>query len=647
MDYYGYAGNILKVDLTTGKVERQPLDLDLARRFIGSCGLNYRMAYDLMRPGSDPLSPESPIMIGAGPLIGTMAPGSGQVQATIKFPHPGSEDNRYYVASASGGSRHFGVMMKCAGYDNLLIEGKSDRPVYLKVFDDDVEICDASDLWGKKDIFETTDELVARHGRCGVIAIGAAGENLVRFALSMMDNRSTLGRNGLGALMGSKNLKAIVTRGSKGVRIADSRRFMRTVHEIRQVVAESPHYQAFHKLALHAGWEDWKINLDPGKMTKEKWEQEYGPHRAEEATRDIHACTGCVLGCRASYAIKDGPFAGGGTQGAHFVHFATFSQILNLSDWREVVKLEDICTRSGMCMVAFTTMAVLLTALFRSGSLTLEDTDGLALTPDFAGYSALADRIVRRQGFASVLGEGWFAMGKKYGIDVNAALPLIKGSLCLYDPRSTKIDPRILTEVVNPRGAHHPQGHWTTSSPMRPLEVIRRAAEATGASRETVDRIFDGEGFNTGRLTRHVLDSGMVMDSVGVCTLYPVFGFPVDVEHLAELYSAATGIETTAPELKLAGERAQNMLKLLNVREGFSRKDDVFPPIWFRPKKTATGPEVLMDYYRRTPFTAEDVGPTLDDYYDERGWDIQTGIPTRQKLAELGLGEFSGALDIG
>lgn len=232
MEYFGYAGTIAYVDLTTGQVRKENLDLDCAKKFLGGAGLNLRLAYDLIKPGADPLSPDNPILIGAGPLVGTLAPGSGRFSGTTKFALPASQDNRFYVASANGGGRRLGLMLKCAGYDHLVITGRASRPVYLKIIDDDIEICDANDLWGKKDTYQTTDELVARYGRCGVIAIGKAGEKLVKFALAIVDKRSTLGRNGFGAVMGSKNLKAICVRGTKGVKIKDPKRFMKEVDRL-------------------------------------------------------------------------------------------------------------------------------------------------------------------------------------------------------------------------------------------------------------------------------------------------------------------------------------------------------------------------------------------------------------------------------
>lgn len=641
MEYYGYAGNILYVNLTTGDIEKKPLDLELATKFIGSCGLNYRLAYDLIQPDTDPLSPESPILIGAGPLVGTLAPGSGQIQGTIKFPLPASEDNRYYIGSGSAGSQQFGVMLRCAGYDHLVILGRAKTPVYLRILDDEVEICDASHLWGKKDIYESIDELTSEYGRCGVMTIGAAGENLITFAFASVDGISTIGRNGFGAVMGSKNLKAIVVRGTRGIRIADPKRFMRTVNNIYERARGNPYFKLHHEVGMHAGWDFWKDILNPGQWPKAKAEEVFSIDRCRELITHNDACTACILGCKSSFDIKEGKFAGQLTHRGVLLNLTWACQVLDTTDLGIPAKLQEMCNRSGMCAVAFRALAFTLASLFEKGVITEEDTDGLRVSRTYSSFADLADKIIHREGFGNTFAEGWFAASRKVGIDLTKMLSIVKGAGCIYDARNAKMDPRIFAMVVNPRGAHHPQCHWTTSIPQQPLDVIRAEAENLGISKETVTRIFDGEGFNLGRLTCHVQDRGMAIDCLGLCVLYPLFGFPINMVTLAELFSAATGIEVTPTELKQAGERAFNMLKVLNVRQGFSRKDDAFPEVWFQPKETADGIEVLMDYYKGKTITRSDAEKILDDYYDERGWDIDKGIPTQEKLIDLGLAEFS------
>ncbi len=639
MTYYGYAGSILWVDLSTGKVEREPLDLELSSRFVGSCGLHHVLASKLIKRDLDPLSPEAPILIGAGPLVGTLTPGAGQIEGTIKFPLPASKDGRYYIASGSSGSNNFGYMMKAAGYDHIIILGRSEKPVYLKIIDDEVEICDASSLWGRQDTFKTTDELRAKYGRCGTMTIGKSGENLNRFSFALVDGQSTMGRNGFGAVMGSKNLKAIVVKGSKGIKIKDPKRFMKVIREIKESTKDNPFYKDHHEAGMHAGQKAWRESLNMGIWPKAKCDVLFSMERAKEMMSRNFGCSSCFLGCKSEFDIKEGRFAGQVTHKGVFLVFTWASQILNTEDLGIAAKLRDTANRAGLCDVAFRGLANVLLNLFEKGLISEANTDGFRLTRDYDSFAELMDLVIRRQGIGDDFAEGWFKIGEKIGIDFSDYLSMVKGATTIYDPRTAKLDPRIFSMAVNPRGAHHPEGHWITSYPKMPIEEIRKEAENLGIPESTLKRIFSKDDFNLGRLTAHVQDRGMVFDSIGTCVMYQMFRFPVNLVTLAELYSAATGIEMSPEELKLAGERAFNLLKALNVKEGFSREDDEFPELWFRPKETADGEDWLMDYYHRRIIDRAASEKILDDYYDERGWDKKLGIPTKEKLIKLGLGE--------
>ncbi len=244
MDYSGYMGKIIHADLSAGKIEQEPLDPEMGRQFIGGFGLNARLLYDHVSPGSDALSPETPIVIGSGPLIGTMAPGSSRVVASTKFPLSNS-------FGGASGALSFGLMMKQSGFDHLIITGRASVPVYLLVENGNAQICEAEDLWGK-DIYETTEALRARHGNCGVAAIGQAGEKLVRLALAMVDVATTMGRGGLGASMGAKNLKAVVVKGNKDIKINDAHRFNATVKGMYNRVKKYPLHGPTVELGLLA-----------------------------------------------------------------------------------------------------------------------------------------------------------------------------------------------------------------------------------------------------------------------------------------------------------------------------------------------------------------------------------------------------------
>jgi len=197
MNIPGYAGRILYVDLENESTEVKPLNEKWANKYLGGWGINYKIAYDLVKPGGDPFAPENPIILGVGPFVGTLYPGSNKITATCKMPMTASQDGKHFVATSTGGSNKFSLMLKGAGYDHVVIQGRAKKAIYLLIDDDSVGFCDAEDLWGSKDVYETTDILAQRHEGFGTITIGKAGENKVRFAMSYVDKAWHLGKSGL------------------------------------------------------------------------------------------------------------------------------------------------------------------------------------------------------------------------------------------------------------------------------------------------------------------------------------------------------------------------------------------------------------------------------------------------------------------
>lgn len=652
MQYYGYAGTVLYVNLTTGEVKKEPLDLDLAKRFIGGAGINYKLAYDLIKPGTNPFSPENPLIIGVGPLIGTTAPGAAKVLATTKFPIPASADNRYFIASASGGSFRFGVMLKNAGYDNLVITGKAKSPVYLKIVDENVEICEAGDFWSKKDAYETFDELNAKYPGCGVISIGRGGENLVRFAMAWIDKRNHLGRGGLGAVMGSKNLKAIIALGTKGVRVSNPERFNKEVERLSSVIIKHPMVQAYHDKGTHAAWDVVGINMTPGIWKRTKWDSLYGNiEKFYEVKGERGACTACLVGCKGSLRIKDGEFAGLEMTGSHYLQVCILGQELEIDNPRKAMKLLDAFNRDGMCLQAAVSIMDWLTRLYKDGLISEKDTGGLVLKRDFNTYMDLEKKMANREGLGYILGEGWFEISKHIGrdarVDYVRGRGIVKGNDAIYSARVAKLDPLRFTIMTNPRGAQHSQGHSQFGAPLLPLETLIKDVKRWGTPKEALERLFTPGpyygAFNTGRLTAYIEDFHTIFTSLGLCSLYATFGF-LSIDSLAELYSAATGLEVSPEELRTMGERTFNLFKVLNVREGFDRKDDSPPDVWFIPLSNPERTAYMTDYYHMRRLSKEDVEKLLTDYYDERGWDPDKGVPTRRKLEQIGLNDATEAV---
>ncbi len=642
---HAYAGNILHVDLTSEKIESEELDPELFEKFIGGWGINNKLFYDIQKPKTDPFSPDSPIIIGAGALVGTLTPGASKVITTYRSPIF-SNDKKHFVDNAVSGSNRFGIMLKNAGYDHIVITGKADHPVYLKIFDDGVKICDASNLFKKLDIYETTDYMIDRYKNCGVVSIGQAGENLVRFAMSIVDYCGSFGKFGFGASMGSKNLKAIVTRGSKGITIADKKEYMRLVGDIFKGIEAAPTIEPFRNIGIMSGWMLQGPLANEGYWSFREWTKLYGQQKwlsMKKRKRDF-ACSNCMLACRVDYEIKEGEFEGLTSFSGSYFMPARIGQRLGIRDKNLSVKLLDICNRAGTCCLSTSGIVNWVTQLYEDGVLTKEKTGGLELKRDFETYLKLFEDIMKREGFGNLLADGWYPISEKIKEDPDEFAPgtgIRRGADCIQDIRFTTLDPQRFTYFTNPR-PHHGGTQTAITLPKMKLDLLKEDVRNMGVSEDVFERIFTKTAyygdFNCGIYGKHCEDVMAVHNGVGTCIVYaiPPFLF-LNVKKIAPIYSAATGMNVNPEELKKRGERAFNLYKMINVREGFRQKDDECSKIWLTPRETPDGTKTIMDYYRKKEISAEDINMLLCDYYNERGWDEKTGIPTEETLEKFGI----------
>ena len=621
MDHYGYAGGILYVNLSTGEIRTEPLDLRSTTRLLGGLGINYELAYDLITPGIDPLSPENPIILGTGLLVGTSAPGASKLFLTTKFPLNGA------IATATAGGS-LGHMLKWAGYDYLVITGRSGKPVYLRIRDEHIEICDASHLWGK-DIFETTDILRQQEGNTySVCAIGQAGENLGNYSLALVDKVASLGKGGLGAVMGSKNLKAIVARGTKGLKVAETKGFRKMATEILEGFKNYPHRERWMKQGTMYSFESFPL---PGEAN-----ELYGVKVLEKIKKFYVACPSCPIGCKAVIEAKDGDYAGLETHVSHGDGaLLCWGAAFDLRDYSRGIKLSDLADRYGIDEIGASDIIRFTTDLYEQGIITKKETRGFEPKRDFDTLVILLEQMARKEGLGAILADGYPAAIEAFGKDTEKYALQSKGYYFIFDPRMI-FGTEAFTQIVSARGPAHtvPGLSPTSFVPGRPMEQLKRHCVRIGVPAEAIERIFAPFGFNVARLTRYIEDWYSVFNIFGICSRHAV-AMHYNIERLAGLCSLATGVQTSPAALLKAGERAWNMEKAINAREGFSRKDDSFPERWF---SEGLGP---MDYYKQKSLTRTDMEGLLDDYYQERGWNVEKGIPTREKLIELGLEDMA------
>jgi len=632
---YGFSGNILHINLTNQKVSAISLPEEYIPKFLGGYGVNNRLFWDYQRPNIDPFAPENPIILGCGPLVGTLMPGAGKVIGTTKSPIIATPEGLNFIDNAVAGSRRFGMMLKNAGYDHLIIVGKADTPVFLRITDNEIQFESAENLWGIKDIYETTDYFLRENPLSGILAIGKAGENLVRYALALVDSSGHLGKFGFGAVMGSKNLKAIVTYGTMGVRVADPKKFLNLVREFRSGIMKSPLLKSFQDMGITSGWDLQAPLVYEGNLPYREWSKKFGPKiwKKHKFQHNL-ACNGCMVACRTDYQVPEGDFQGITSFTGHHLLPARVALRLGLDDPAHAIKLLDLCNRAGIC---FFTMGGLLNWITRQ----LPD-----LYPrTFDTYFKLCEEIISKMEMGSTIAEGWYSLGEKLELDPDTfyeGTGFFKGADAIQDGRTTTLDPQRFAYLTNPR-PHHGGTQSIYTLPKMSLQNLQEDASHLGLTPEEFARIFIPSPaygkFNVGRYAKHAEDAMAVHNSLGTCIVYTLFGTDViHIEKLAELYFAATGIQITPQELKRSGERIFTLYKLLNIREGWSFRDKI-SQIWLTPRETPDGPKTLRDYYQERELQPSEIEQLLDDYYAERGWD-SNGIPTRERLDELDLHEF-------
>jgi len=608
---FGYAGRILHIDLSTGKTEIEPLREDLAKKYIGGIGLGMRLFLDHSKPGVDPFSPENPLILATGPLSGTMAPTGGNGHAFV------SKSPQSFGVGEAKSHGFFGAELKRAGYDAVIFKGKAEKPVYVWIDDDSVQLMDAKHLGGKSPQ-ETEDavrdELKDYYIR--VASIGPAGEKLVRVACILNDRTRAAGRCGLGAVMGSKNLKAIAVRGTKDVKVAkpeELREFVKVLHE-RMKGPAARKYRTLgtpeNVLVLNA-----LGALPTRNFTNATFEgagRVSGEYLNERFVAKVIGCSSCAMRCEHIAVVPEGPYKGTTTR-MEYEPLWALGINCGIDRLDAIIKAMDLCNYYGMDGISAGVIVGFAMDCYEHRILTKEDAGGLDLR--FGNYEAaleLLKKIGTREGIGDILAEGVKIAAEKIGKGAEKYANHIKGvEMTGYDIRGLKT--AALGYAVSFRGADH----------------NRHGAYSPDVAGK-VNRFIVEKG--RGKMVKDVEDMYTIIDSLIVCkfsrgTYYEGF------KDLAKLYTLVTGIEMSPEQLRIAGEGLNNLGRLFNIREGFTRKDD------HMPIKVMTTPIPDEGVAKGSHVTQKELDFLLDDYYEVRGW-TKDGIPTIEKLNEVGLNDL-------
>ena len=611
---FAYAGKVLRVDLTTGKVSTEPLTEQMAKSYIGGIGLGIRLLMDNSKAGTEPFSPDNPLIFATGPLSGTMGPTAGNGYAVVsKSPATGGVGE----AKAHG---FFGPDLKRAGYDAVIITGKAEKLSYLWIDDDNVKVMDAEHMTGKSP-YETDVQIRNDLGDyyIRVSAIGEAGEKLCRFACIINDEFRAIGRTGMGAVMGSKNLKAVAVRGTNDVNVADMegfKEFVKMIHE-RMKGPATKKYKTLgtpeNVLVLNSlsalATRNWT------NATFEGAQQVSGEYLNEHYVKKIVGCATCGMRCDHIAVVPEGPYQGA-TSRLEFECLWSMGPLCGVDRLDAIIEGMRIVNEYGMDGISIGVVVAFAMDCYEHGVITKEQTDGIDLRFGNAeALIAIIHKIGKREGWlGNALAEGVAKAAEIIGNGAEKYACHIKGlELPGYDLRTLKT--AALGFSVSFRGACH----------------LRNGAYSPDVKGK-VNRfkIEKGRG-------KMISDEGNVyniIDSLIVCK-FSRGTYYDGTKDLANYYTLATGIPITPEELTKSGERIENLARLFNIREGKgTREFDTLP--W----KIKNCPVPDEGPAKGVVVNEEEFQIGLDDYYAVRGW-TPDGIPTPEKLADLGLGDLT------
>ena len=599
---------LLRINLSTGTVSREEISESDAEMFLGGRALGSLYLYREIPSGIEPLSPENKLIFCAGPLTGTSTPGNGRYIVHCKSPQTG-----LWNGSLAGG--HFGPELRKSGHDMLIIEGRAEKPVYLVISDEDVRIKSADFLWG----FDTVDtqEIIKKelHDHDFSIAcIGPSGENQVCYA-GIVSERRIAGRGGCGAVMGSKNLKAVAVKGTNEIKPADQDAYKNAIKLAMKDLSDSPDmvkgfavYGSTMAMPTmnEAGitpWRNWQHGCSDKAVNlfMQTWREKY-------VKKDVICHSPCIHLCSKLVVADEGPYAGAMTEGPDYETLYSFGANCDIDDPTAVFLADALCDRMGLDSISAGLSISFVMECFEKGILTSKDTGGDEI---HFGRSDLLPKLIHdisyRRGFGAFMAQGTKKMSEELGRGSESFAMQCKGmELGGYDPRAAKSV--ALVYAAGARGGCHKAGGGAN-------------AQSLGEYR-LGDKRFLNEGkakicFET-RRKRIIVDSGVL------CTF--VAG-AYKMSTIMELLNAASGYDWSEEELYSISERGNHIERAFNVREGFRKSDDVLPSRLLKENVksgSAVGSLVELD-------------ELIDEFYQMSNWDLKTGIPVPDRLRELGL----------
>lgn len=625
--YNGYSGKILRIDLSTQKTQIEATSQNLARRFIGGTGLAGYLLYQEIPQGIDPLGPKNKLFFCTGPATGTVWPTAGRMAVVSKSPL-----TEIWAESHVGG--HLGPEIKYAGYDFIIIEGQAEKPTVLSIVDQNIEFHSGNPYWGQNTLRaskEIRKDLEQQHGHVAVI--GPAGENLVKFSAIMVDGARAAGRTGLGAVMGSKYLKGMLVRGTGSVDVADPQQFKSFWEEGHQRVQKNPQALEMRKYGT-AILVATKQNIgelptyNHREGVYEGWDRISAETFHDYYYHTSRACGTCRLACKKAFKVDDGPYKGLITEGPEYEGIMAMGSNVGIDDIPTILQAQHLCNEYGLDVISAGCTAAFLMELVEHDLLSKDELKGLDLQwGKPTALIQLIHAITQRKGLGDMAAEGSHRIARQKGDKAQPYDMTVKGmEISGQDGRAHRS--MALGHAVAARGADHLRNLVT----MDQLAYKDVAAQRFGADKlpDICDPYVETHKALATVVTEKVYT---IRDSLIVCwytcSWPPIFW----IEDFAHLLISVTGESAfgNVEELMQIGARLVTLKRCFNVREGITRKDDKLPRR-FTHEPVPSGPSKGQTV---------NLEPMLDEYYSLYGWDLTTGIPTKDTLYALGLEEIA------
>ncbi len=632
---YGWMGKIIRIDLSTGTLRNEPLNEDLCRDFVGGRGINSKLLYDYTDSATSPFSPDNVLIFGASPLSGTAAPSTPRCTVSAKSPLTG------ILGDANFGG-FFGPSLKACGFDHVVVTGKAKAPVLIRIDNGKAEIQPADRLWGRSTHeTETMIRQAADGTKVHIAAIGQAGENLVHTAC-IVHGHNVAGRTGMGAVMGSKNLKAVVvSSGSAKPPIADPERFSRVSSHLRKKIQGSPFYPMFSTYGM-AG--PLAIENESGILSIRNLQHAGVVEEVEQVTcetisRDFFtgskSCFSCGVGCMKEWEVKNGPYAG--LKGTKIPEGCNAPNGPNCGNFYapSLFKIYDLCNEYGIDVLDFGCLMASVMEWYERGIITREDTGGLGFEwGNYESMIAMIPRIALRDGFGAVLADGAVRAAQQIGRGAERSINSCKGMIIGgQDIRGLK--GTALCFATATRGCDHLRGSNMLEIPIKgkslitPEEAVRRFGSA---------EIMEHDSYVKANPVIYYQDIYTLADALQICKFMTSHnGHGINIQDMADLFSAVTGIEADEERMRICAGRIYAVERCYGVRQGITRDNDFLQGKWVE-EPTCGGP------FDGSRLEREQFGKMLEDYYALRGWNINTGIPTRETLEKLNLRDVADDL---